>query len=96
MLGERHRVDVRRVRGERQAGTGLPRVRVELPEQLRRPADAAGLQHVIERVEPFTGLGGFDSGHIALAAGSGEPAMFYGSINLLGNLKITEIRGSAP
>lgn len=41
-------------------------------------------------------LGGFDSGHIALAVGSGDPATFYGSINLLGNLKIKEIRSAAP
>jgi hypothetical protein len=40
-------------------------------------------------------LGGFDSGHIALAVGSGDPTTFYGSIQLLGNLKIKEIRSSA-
>ncbi len=41
-------------------------------------------------------LGGFDSGHIALAVGSGDPAMFYGSINLLGNLKIRAIDVALP
>lgn len=40
-------------------------------------------------------LGGFDSGHIALAVGSGDPAMFYGSINVLGNLKIRAIETMA-
>lgn len=41
-------------------------------------------------------LGGFGSGHIALAVGSGDPATFYGSINLLGNLKIRSIEVSQP
>jgi hypothetical protein len=41
-------------------------------------------------------LGGFDSGHIALAVGSGDPATFYGSINLLGNLKIRSIEVVQP
>jgi hypothetical protein len=41
-------------------------------------------------------LGGFDSGHIALAVGSGDPATFYGSIGLLGNLKIRSIEVAQP
>ncbi len=36
-------------------------------------------------------LGGFDSGHIALATGEGDPATFFGSINLLGNIRIQAI-----
>ena len=41
-------------------------------------------------------LGGFDSGHIALATGDGDPATFFGSINLLGNLKISAIERVTP
>jgi hypothetical protein len=35
-------------------------VRVELPEQLCRPGNAAGLQDVIERLEPLTAFDGVD------------------------------------
>ncbi len=40
-------------------------------------------------------LGGFDSGHIALATGEGDPATFFGSINLLGNVRIQAIEAVA-
>lgn len=41
-------------------------------------------------------LNGFDSGHIALGVGSGEPTMFYGSIGLLGNLSISRMEAADP
>ena len=45
-----------------------------------------------DRWESFdAALGGFDSGHIALATGDGDPGTFFGSINLLGNLSIQAI-----
>ena len=39
-------------------------------------------------------LGDFNSGHIALALGDGDPTRFYASINLLGSMRISEIRGA--
>ncbi len=38
-----------------------------------------------------TGRGGYDAGHIALAAGNGEPADFFNIVNTLGNFKIDKV-----
>jgi hypothetical protein len=35
-------------------------------------------------------LGAFDAGHIALAAGDGDPDNFFNLVNTLGNFKITQ------
>jgi hypothetical protein len=37
------------------------------------------------------GLGGYDAGHIALAAGSGEPADFLNIATTLGQFKIDKV-----
>ncbi|MHC4483067.1 MAG: transglutaminase-like domain-containing protein [Planctomycetota bacterium] len=38
-----------------------------------------------------TGRGGYDAGHITLAAGSGEPADFFNIVTTLGNFKIDKV-----
>jgi hypothetical protein len=38
-------------------------------------------------------LPGYDSSHIAFAVNDGDPAGFYSSVNLLGNIEIAAIRG---
>ena len=58
LLADGDRVRVRRVRGERDPRARAARVRVELPEQLCRAGNAAGLQDVIERFEPLTAFDG--------------------------------------
>ena len=40
-------------------------------------------------------LPGFDAAHIAFVVNDGDPAGFYSSVNLLGNVEITGIRGAA-
>ena len=50
------RVDVRRVRGERQLDAVLLRVNAELAQQPAHARGAAVLQHVVERLEPLAGL----------------------------------------
>jgi len=40
-------------------------------------------------------LGEFNSGHIALALGDGDPTRFYASINMLGSMQISAIEGTA-
>lgn len=36
-------------------------------------------------------LNGFDAGHLLLATGNGDPGMYFGSINALGNLSVARI-----
>ncbi len=38
-----------------------------------------------------TGRGGYDAGHIALAAGGGEPADFLNMASILGQFKIDKV-----
>jgi hypothetical protein len=40
-------------------------------------------------------LPGYDAAHIAFVVNDGDPAGFYSSVNLLGNVEITGIRGAA-
>jgi len=40
-------------------------------------------------------LGEFNSGHIALALGNGDPTRFYASINMLGSMRISDIESIA-
>lgn len=37
-------------------------------------------------------LDGFDAGHLTIETGDGDPARFYGSVHLLGNLEIVDLR----
>ncbi len=37
-------------------------------------------------------LGSYDSGHLLLATGNGDPGMYFGSLNALGNLQISRVR----
>lgn len=40
-------------------------------------------------------LPGFDAGHVAFAVGNGDPAGFYASVNLLGNVRVQSIESAA-
>ncbi|MBK8284003.1 MAG: transglutaminase domain-containing protein [Ahniella sp.] len=37
-------------------------------------------------------LGTYDSGHLLLATGNGDPGMYFGSLNALGNVQISRVR----
>ena len=50
------RVDVGRIRGERQLDAVLLRVDAQLAKQPTHARRATVLQHVVERLEPFAGL----------------------------------------
>jgi len=41
-------------------------------------------------------LQGFDSGHIALAVGDGDPVRYFAGVALLGRLKVLSIESGAP
>jgi len=41
-------------------------------------------------------LEGFDAGHLTIETGDGDPSRFYGSIHLLGNLEIIDLRPLTP
>ena len=88
LLARRDRVDVRRVRLERQVRTGTAR-EVDQPfQQEMRPFGAVRLQHRIDRFEPFPGFfgieivkpGGF--GHVGCAAA--DEAAYDRSLNFSG------------
>lgn len=53
--------------------------------------------HVDGRWQAFdAALNGFDSGHIALAIGDGDPVRYFAGVALLGRLKITAVAGDSP
>jgi len=53
--------------------------------------------HINGRWHSFdAALEGFDAGHLTIETGDGDPSRFYGSVHLLGNLKIIDLRALTP
>ena len=60
----RQRVDVWRVRAERQPDAAPARVLAQLQQQLARPRGAVDLQDVVERIQPLVGFNGLEIGDV--------------------------------
>jgi hypothetical protein len=75
LLVRRNRVDVRRVRAERLPHAVQAGVILQVAEKPRHPCRAAGLEHVVERVEPFARFEGFDLGRVLWCCVTHESSM---------------------